>query len=100
MLLTGALIFFALCFLALLFLFYSLNCILMGLLHLLKRDAADDLHLISTAYLALLRSGSFRVRVQPELCALRDYIAEMTGQEPEQVQNEYEARASGIDRRN
>lgn len=45
-------------------------------------------------YLKLLRSQpETRMRIQRELCALRDTIALARGAEPEDVQNEFEARA-------
>ncbi len=56
--------------------------------------APDGLEAGVDAYIALLRtSGIFRIRIQKELCQLRDFIAKATGQDPEEVQNEYEAQA-------
>lgn len=45
------------------------------------------------AYCALLNSGAYRVRVQLELCQLRNTIAQATGHSAEDVQNECESRA-------
>jgi hypothetical protein len=46
-------------------------------------------------YIALLQMphNAERMRLQPILCKLRDYIAEATGNDIEDVQNEYEERA-------
>ena len=60
----------------------------------LHAAAPQGLDAAGAAYLALLRSGwSYRLKVQSDLCMLRDYIAAATGREAQDVQDEYEARA-------
>lgn len=51
---------------------------------------------LESAYLALLRSGEYRVRVQGELVALRSAIAAATGRSQQDVQDEFEARAARL----
>lgn len=53
--------------------------------------APDGLEAGKMAYIALLHtSGVFRVGIQAELCALRDFIAKATNSDAETVQNRYE----------
>lgn len=52
---------------------------------------AKALHLAYCALLELPPGNLFRVTHQQVYAALRDAIAHMTGREPEDVQNEYEA---------
>jgi hypothetical protein len=58
--------------------------------------AAEELKHLENAYIAMLLmpNGLLRIRSQSLLCHLRDALADALGIESEDVQNEYEARAS------
>lgn len=59
-------------------------------------ERSGELEIMCRAYQLLLQMplGLTRVRLDGALAALRDQIAEATGQTREQVQNNFEARAS------
>ena len=59
---------------------------------------ATDLELVSHAYRELLQlpQGSARLNLQPALAMLRDEIAYMTGNFPEDVQNAFELWAGAV----
>jgi len=52
--------------------------------------APDGLDAAVSAYTALLSAVDVRHRFQPQLCALRDFIAKTTGRRPQDVQDEYD----------
>lgn len=58
---------------------------------LLISSAPSLLEAAQLAYLALLRSGAYRLRVQPELIALRDSIAAALGLSEQEVQDNAES---------
>jgi len=59
--------------------------------------APDGLLAAEIAYRALLTVPhvEWRVRHQPVYCELRDFIAKATGRDSQEVQDEFEAKATG-----
>ena len=55
----------------------------------------DSLELAEEAYVAILRHphDTWRLKNQALYCTLRDFIADHTGMDSEEVQDEYESRA-------
>ena len=52
------------------------------------------LEVAEAAYRALLRAHSYRHTNQRELCMLRDFIAELTGRDEQDVQDDFEAQVT------
>lgn len=56
----------------------------------------EYLHVLENVYLALLRLPILqRLRVQSELCELRDSIAQITDKDSETIQNKFESIVAG-----
>jgi hypothetical protein len=62
----------------------------------MKATSYDDMNLLASAYVALLRldpDGMACLRLQPTLAALRDEIAQFEGKDSEHIQNRFESAA-------
>ncbi len=63
---------------------------------MMTSDYISSVDVASKAYLALLKCGPYyRTRVQDELCLLRDFIAQRTGQDAQEIQDLFEAQITG-----